>query len=655
MKNSSIIGSVYPFPFFIGEGHDTNFSLLKGKEIFSSEEGKINQIVMNNLDKFPQKSMMTGFKENNIEARDVDHWVFGGKGIVKEEDALKFFFSKFKAKNYEYLKKNKRIHYVNHHLAHTTLGIYGSGLFNGTFISMDDGGDESFPYDTVWGKFSKNKIKTIQKGNKGGWGITRFHNYICEAVGYLANVDNGKVMGLAGYGRVVPNLYEKLSRFLILSSDGFTAKCLLRRKKNDLSDYNLSKLKLDAYQQYKILHKPKPPVDLIDVTKYYSNVDVAATGQKVVEEVTLKMIKNILIKNKSKNLICSGGFFQNVSLNKRLLELGLKNVYVPSAPNDAGLSLGAALYVKMKILKQKRPTKKLTPYLGASFNKNDIEKLLLDYNLKFDKSKTPWVNCAKLLKKGKVIGWFQGKAELGPRSLGARSVLADPRKAINKARVNQLLKKRDWFMPYAPSILEDKMNFFFNKNFKTPYMSFALKIKNNSNLIPAAVHVDDTCRPQSVNKQTNSKFYKVIKEFYKLTGVPALLNTSFNRHGIATISTPRQAIDHLFNGCIDVLIIDDFIVYPNKKLKKNHKKILSEKYYLFIENLINLLTAVKKRDKDFKKIIINSAAFLKKYNIKFLNNNKNLKINNNIFSSKYENREELIKRFMPIYKNIINE
>ena len=193
--------------------------------------------------------------------------------------------------------KNKRIHYVNHHLAHVSLGIYGSGFDKGTFISLDDG-RRNFPYDTLWGTFSKNKIKVNQKKNKGGWGITRFHNFICEAVGYLGNVDNGKVMGLAAYGKVVPDLYKELLKFLVLDSDGFSAKCLLRREKGSLSNYNLDKLKLDSYQQYKILHQSNPPLELKNITKYYSNLDVAATGQKIVEDITLETIRNMILSKK---------------------------------------------------------------------------------------------------------------------------------------------------------------------------------------------------------------------------------------------------------------------------------------------------------------------------------------------------------------------
>ncbi len=654
MKKNKTIASIYPFPFFIGEGHDVNFSLVNGNKIFSNEEGKINQIVHNNLDKFPQKSMLSGLKENKIQPKDITDWVFGGKGTVQEKQALKYFFNKFKAKDYKVLKRNKKIHYVNHHLAHASLGVWGCGLKEGTFISLDDGGDESYPYDTVWGKFKGNNIKTFQKANKFGWGITRFHNLICESVGYLGNVDNGKVMGLAAYGKVNDELYNKLKKYLVLSNDGFSAKCLFRRNKTQ-SNYNYAKLKIDSFQQYKIIHQPNPPEELKRITKFFSNLDVAATGQKLVEDITVQTIKNILNKTKSKNLVCSGGFFQNVSLNKRLLDLNLKKVYVPSAPNDAGLSLGAAMYVHMKKFKTKRPSKEMSPFLGLSYNNHEIEELLKEYKLKYRKTKKPWLTCAKLLTKGKIIGWFQGKSELGPRSLGARSVLADPRKKINKAKVNQLLKKRDWFMPYAPSVLEEKLNFFVKEKISCPYMSFAIKVSKNAKLIPAAIHVDNSCRPQSVNKNTNFKFYNLIKEFYKITGVPAVLNTSFNRHGIATIATPRQAIDHLFNGCIDILIIEDFIVFPRKNKVTNSKNLLSEKYYIFIEKFLHILLAAREKDKDIKKILHKSKFFLKSKNVKFNKNFSYFKIGNKSFKIDFKNRTDLYKKIMPKYNYIVNE
>ena len=648
-NKKKIIASIYPFPFFIGEGHNTNFSLIKGNEIFSCEEGKINGVVNSNCDRFPERSMFLAFKKFNLDPRDVDHWVFGCRKFTPEKPSLKYFFSHFKAKSYEELKSKKGIHYVNHHLAHASLAIYGSGLTNGAFLCLDDGGDESFPYDTAWGIFEKNSIKLLGKHNKGGWGLARFHNFICESVGYLGNTDNGKIMGLAAYGSVNKVLYEKLKKFLSVTKEGFSANFLLRHNPV-LSRPRYDKLKLDAYQSYKVLNRPNPPLELKEITKFFSNLDVAATGQKVVEDIAIETVKNILNKTKKRNLVCSGGFFQNVSFNQRLLKLGLDNIYIPSAPNDAGLSLGGALYYKMSQEKT-RPKKVLSPFLGPSFSNNYIENLIKEFNLEFKISKNVSFDAAKFISKGKIIGWFQGRSELGPRSLGARSVLADPRKIENKAKVNQFLKKREWFMPYAPSILAEKMNFFFKNPFQSPYMSYALKIKKNHSKIAAAVHVDKTCRPQTVSKLDNQKFYRLIKYFYKLTGVPAILNTSFNRHGIATIVTPRQAIEHLLNGNIEILVIENIIVFRKQILNLKSKKPLKEKYYIFVEKIIHIIEAMLNNDKDKYKILNKNLNLLKKNNINFEFKKKLIVINKKKIKIKNLDREDLWKMFIP---SIIN-
>jgi carbamoyltransferase len=625
MKSKKIIASIYPFPFFIGVGHNTNFSLIKDKKIFSLEEGKLATVVNSSCDRFPEKSMLSGFKYFNIEPKDVDHWVFGGYGKTPKKPALEFFFSKFKAINYQELNKRKAISFVKHHDAHASLAIYGSGLKEGLFICLDDGGDEVHPFDTYWGTFKKNKLKTIGSYNRGGWGICRFHNFICESIGYLGNVDNGKVMGLAPYGKVDKSLYKELRNLLIISKDGFSAKFLLRHNPIK-SKPRYEKLFLDSYQFYKVIHSPNPPKELTQITKFYSSLDIAATGQKVVEDVTFEIIKNMLTHTKQKNIVCSGGFFQNIAFNKKLLELGLNAAYIPSAPNDSGLSLGGALNKKMSLDKS-RPKSILSPFLGVEFSSDEVIKILDEFNLVYKKTNNISKETAKLISKGKVVGWFQGRSELGPRSLGARSVLADPRKYNNKAKLNQLLKKRDWFMPFAPSVLYDKMEYFYKTKIDCPYMSFALNVNKNNHMIPAAVHVDKSSRPHTIKKESFPLYYNLIKEFYKITGVPAILNTSFNRHGIATIQTCRQAVEHLLNGCIEILAIDSFIVFPKKKLRKIDKKIDPEEHYIVLEKLKHLLDAIKNKDKEYKKILQKNKTntLFKKY--KIVIKNKNLFIN----------------------------
>ena len=644
--SKKIIGSVYPFPFFIGGGHNTNFTLIKGNEIFTSEEGKINEVVNSSCDRFPEKSILAGLKHFDIHPQEVDHWIFGSPGQIPTKPALKFFLSKFKTKSYEELSRNKCISFTRHHLAHAGLAIYGSGFDNGIFVSMDDGGDGADPFDTVWGTFENNSIKTLGNYNKGGWGIARFHNFICEATGYLGNVDNGKVMGLAAYGKVEEDLYKKLKKFLVVSEDGFSAKFLLRHNPQR-SKPRYEKLKLDSYEFYKVINTSNPPAELKEITKYYSSINIAATGQRIVEDVALEIISNMLNFTKKKKIVCSGGFFQNISFNKRLLDLGLQGVYVPSAPNDSGLSLGAALLYKMSVEK-KRPRKTLSSYLGPQFKNEEIKDILDEFNLDYKKSKNICRETANFLKKGKIVGWFQGRSELGPRSLGARSVLGDPRKFINKAKINQLLKKRDWFMPYAPSVLYDKMDFFYDKKINCPYMSFSMKITKNSSRIPAAVHVDGSSRPHTIKKNDFPRYYNLIKEFYRFTGVPAILNTSFNRHGIATIQTPRQAIEHLLNGCVEILVIEDFIVFAHKKNRKKIERLYSEGYYLLVEKIRHIIEAMVSNDRDLSKIIKENKKILESNNIIFNTKTKELILNRKKLKFNNFNRDEIRKKIFPL-------
>jgi hypothetical protein len=193
---------------------------------------------------------------------------------------------------------------------------------------------------------------------------------------------------------------------------------------------------------------------------------------------------------------------------------------------------------------------------------------------------------AEILTEGNIVGWFQGRAELGPRALGARSVLADPRDVKSKARLNQLLKRRDWFMPFAPAILDGHEADYLEHYTHSPYMTVAFLAKEKAMRdMPAGVHVDRTCRLNCVAQSTNPRFYRLIEEFRRLTGVPGVLNTSFNRHGIPTIASPRQAFEHLMAGSIDVLAIEDYVVWPNQVRDSSAKPLRDEKLFLAIELL----------------------------------------------------------------------
>jgi Predicted carbamoyl transferase, NodU family len=223
----------------------------------------------------------------------------------------------------------------------------------------------------------------------------------------------------------------------------------------------------------------------------------------------------------------------------------LQASFVPLACNDAGISLGAALYFKNLNLHSSEISdqKPLNPSLGPAFSDREILELIDSYSLNYEIEKNIPKRTANEISNGTIVGWFQGSAELGPRSLGNRSVLADPRDVKNKAKINQLLKKRDWFMPYAPSVLEEYMEDYFLKPKTSPYMATAFIVREDKKAeIPAAIHVDGSCRPNSVNCEMNKIYYETHRRVQENYGSTDDFNTSFNRHGIPTIFKTQASL-----------------------------------------------------------------------------------------------------------------
>jgi carbamoyltransferase len=230
------------------------------------------------------------------------------------------------------------------------------------------------------------------------------------------------------------------------------------------------------------------------------------------------------------------------------------------APHDAGLSLGGALWADY-LLNGTRPEYPVSPYLGPSFSEKSVNGSLGPHKARSSRPKNLENTVAEALASGQVVGWFHGRAEYGARALGARSVLADPRNPNAKARLNQLMKRRDWFMPFAPSILEEFGEDYFEDFRPSPYMNIAFKVRSDKRSeICGAIHADGTCRAHTVSRQLNPKFHSLITEFHRIAGVPLVLNTSFNRHGVPMVCTPKDALDHLNQGCVDILAIEGFLV-----------------------------------------------------------------------------------------------
>lgn len=606
------IASIYPFPSSVGWYHDVNASILTKKEIFSYEEAKLSENNSDYLSRFPEKSLLMGFKNLGISPKNIDKWVFGKPYGCKVNSVLEYYLNNLFKLEFSQDDFKNRVEFIEHHISHISLGLYTSKFDDCCFISADGGGDWGDNHCLVWGTFNQKKgicILGKQKGKRFS-GFASMHDLIGELIGF-GFFDNGKTAGLACYGKYSQKIAKVFDELIVEKSSKQLSKysfdCIYNFKK---SDYQLQKVNVENYKRWHVLNTPGQFIKIKEKLNHFNVLDIAKTGQDVLFGRILKFVDQLLKTTKKDKIVLTGGLFQNITLNMLLNQkYGRNNIFVPIASNDSGLSLGAALYVLNKYTKKNHKLIKNSPYLnpslGIQYESEEIKKILSEYDLNYKKvtdKKLAYFLFKKIIS-GYVVGWFRGRAELGPRSLGNRSVFADPRNPFSKARVNQLMKKRDWFMPYAPiCIAEEAYNWFEEMPLDSPYMSMGFIVKKErAKNIPAAVHIDGSSRPNTLRREFNPVVYDAIKLFFNKTKVPMFLNTSFNRHGIPTIGKIRQAIDHLNSKAIDYLVINNFIVQHKKNRKKINSQVFNEKNYL---KMLRVLPAIQLwlKNKPLKKL-----------------------------------------------------
>ncbi|MEK9157633.1 MAG: carbamoyltransferase C-terminal domain-containing protein, partial [Patescibacteria group bacterium] len=299
-----------------------------------------------------------------------------------------------------------------------------------------------------------------------------------------------------------------------------------------------------------------------EITQHHMNV--ARAAQAALEEVVVGMVKLAKELTGEDNLCLSGGVALNSVANGKILESGLfKNIYIYPAAGDAGTGIGAALYAYYSAQSNKvTHLENQSAYLGYESNDGEILKALANSQLKYSTPTNLYEETASLLVQNKVVGWFQGRAEVGPRALGNRSILANPALAGNKDRVNNKIKFRESFRPFAPSVLSEYAKEYFEmRGADSPYMIMAFNTKEDKrNKIPAVVHVDGSARVQTVTKEQNEKYFELIEEFNRQSSIPMLLNTSFNKAGEVLVNTPEQAIAAFLGSELDVLVIDKYLI-----------------------------------------------------------------------------------------------
>jgi len=605
------IASLYPAPFDIQLRHEFNSSIYSRGKLFCYEEAKITSVKNEGSVMFPERSLIMGLKDLKLNPSDINLWILPKPKKVTNESLFLFFSTLIKAyngdkKKFKHWVRNK-IKFVKHHDLHTFSAIGSSGFKNGVYLNIDGGGDEGDKRHFTWGSFKNNKIKEY-KNLKGLNSLASFHAFITEFCGFRDQ--NGKTSGYSGYGKVQPRLKADLEKLLIINRNGI----YFKRKRNNITKPNIGNFDCNSYDRVKIFKSEISMTNIFEICQGYLPQDVAITGETVVINSLIKFLKN-LKKNffpNDENIVFSGGLFLNVRINSKIDSSEIfENCFFPMAPSDSGLSLGGILSQNVRIDRSLMSKYGLSPYLGPSFNNDEILKLIKSFGLKFKKMKNIERDVAYQISKGKIVGVFFGKGEFGQRSLGHRSILADPRNKFSKIKLNIKIKKRDWFMPFAPAILSNKFKEFFEIKNPSLYMQKAESIsRERIKNIPSAIHIDNTCRAQYVDKKFSPRFWNIINNFYKITNLPIVLNTSFNRHGISTICSPRQALEHLLEGCVDMLYLENYKIAlkDNRILNSRSTDDVPEKKLLKTENL----NWLKKNKKSMKKTSI----------LKFFNNIK---------------------------------
>ena len=451
---------------------------------------------------------------------------------------------------------NASICIYDHHLIHAMYGYYLSGYDNAISISLDGEGNGLSGMVVA---INKGKCEVIQEIGIHGLSMGLFYGCVTEGLGFKPHDGEGKTMGLAPFGKLNDDLLEDIERIAPKVINGeFRANHNLEYLTAVSNEGIPRAFFRDSYYVRALVHK-------------YGKENVAATAQHLLEERVCSLIKGI-INNRyySKNLILNGGVALNVSNNCNIWrKFRFEKLYIPPAPGDMGLPMALALHHAEQIKKRKHGKLK-SPYNGREYSEIDILKYFKEFadRLVIKKSDNICLETAKLLIDQKIVGWFHGKSEWGNRALGARSVLADPRTIVSKERINKYLKERDWFMPFAPSVLAERCEDIFENYCEARFMNHKFYVKENwKDKIPAVVHIDGSARPHTVSISDNPYFYKTIKEFCNLTDVPLVLNTSFNKHGLPIVETPKDAFEHLIWNCVDVLVLGSFTVTKKEALE----------------------------------------------------------------------------------------
>ena len=586
--------------------HDSAAALiLDGKIIAAAQEERFSR--KKHDSSYPFHSVEYVLKEARLKLSEIDYIVFYEKPFLKFERLLetylafapkgfksfsmsmpiwlreklfqkKMLFNELKIHDKRFQDINK-IYFSEHHFSHAASAFYPSPFEKAAILTLDGVGE----WATTTVAYGEGRDLEISKEIHFPHSIGLLYSAFTYYTGFKVNSGEYKVMGLAPYGEPkFKNLI--LNKLIDLKDDGTF------RLNMDYFDYATG-LKMINEKFSKLFGQPERNSQKDLLTQFH--MDVASSIQSVTEEIVLRLAKSIAKDHNSKNLCMAGGVALNCVANGKILkEKIFENIWIQPAAGDAGGALGAALALWHKELKKERfsPLKDEMQgsYLGPSFNDNEIEKHLISLGATYEKfSEEDLLKItAKELSQEKTIGWFQGRMEFGPRALGARSIIADPRSDKMQKILNLKVKFRESFRPFAPSVIREDLSKWFELDSDSPYMLLVanvhktirkemtneekklfgidkLNIKRSD--IPAVTHVDYSARIQTVHKDTNLKYYKLLQYFKKITNCPIIVNTSFNVRGEPIVCTIQNAYKCFMGTDLDMLVCGNFILYKDKQ------------------------------------------------------------------------------------------
>ena len=595
--------------------HDSAACLLiDGKIIAAAQEERFTR--KKHDPSYPHNAIEFVLKYANLKLNEVDQIVFFEKPFLKFERLLETYvafspkgfvsfsramplwikeklfqkhllFNKLKVHDKNY-KSDENIFFSDHHLSHAASAFFPSPFDEAVVLTADGVGE----WATTTVAVGKNKDLEIKKEIHFPHSLGLLYSAFTYYTGFKVNSGEYKLMGLAPYGK--PIFEDKVKKLLDLKDDGTF--------RLDQKYFNYATGLTMTNEKFSNLFGQKPRNPKNDkITQFH--MDIAASIQKVTEEIMINLAKSIRKEYNIKNLCLAGGVALNCVANGKILQEKIfDNIWIQPAAGDAGGSLGAALafwHIEKGNKRNVNPNDSMKgSYLGGEFTQHEIEKELKSLGANFETFKYEELidKTAEFLSNEKAIGWFQGRMEFGPRALGGRSILGDPRSDQMQKNLNLKVKYRESFRPFAPSVLREDLSKWFNMNVDSPYMLLVANINFNKKIdmteeqkklfgidklnikrseIPAVTHVDYSARVQTVTKNNNNRYYDLILKFKEKTGCPVLVNTSFNVRGEPIVNTPTDAFNCFMGTELDYLVIGNCILDKSKQnsyLKNNYKK-----------------------------------------------------------------------------------